>query len=108
MAGITNRDAELVLAAVLDEIAAGLAEGHRVELRGFGVFEPKPKPARQVRNPRSGEPVMTAARATVHFKAAKAMHLLLNGDSGARSIIQEKRDDVVRRRDEKSGQPSLL
>ena len=105
---ISIRDADLVLRTMLDEIGAGLAEGSRVELRGFGIFEPKALPARQVRNPRSGEALATPAKTTVHFRAAKAMHQLLNGDGDARSTMQAKRDDAVRRRDEKAGQPSLF
>ena len=107
-ADISVRDAELVLSTVLDAIAAGLAAGHRIELRGFGVFEPKLRPARDVRNPRTGEHVMTAAKARVHFKIGRAMHLLLNGDSETREVFQAKRDAALRRRDEKVGQLSLF
>ncbi|MGI9502120.1 MAG: HU family DNA-binding protein [Geminicoccaceae bacterium] len=101
MAAITTRDAELVLRVVLDEIGAGLAEGQRVELRGFGVFEPKPLPARPARNPQNGEAVMTSAKSGVHFKAAKAMHLLLNGEPDTPAIIQPA-CDAEGHRDEKA------
>ena len=107
-AGISNRDAELVVSAMLDRIGAGLAEGHRVELRGFGVFERRQRPERQARNPRTGEPVMAPERATVHFRAGRGMLELLNGDAGARAALQTKRDVAIRRRDEKAGQLTLL
>ena len=86
-AGISVHDAKLVLSTVLDEIAAGLAEGHRVELRGFGIFEPKRHPARQARNPQTGELVTVATKASVHFKTGRGMHLLLNGDFDARGTF---------------------
>ena len=108
ISAISNRDADLVLRTVLAEIGAGLAEGRRVELRGFGVFEPKARPSRQMRNPRNGEPMVVPAKTTVHFKTAKAMQLHLNGDSDVREAHQDKRDDAIRRRDLKAGQPSLL
>ncbi|MGI9501262.1 MAG: HU family DNA-binding protein [Geminicoccaceae bacterium] len=78
-AAISNRDAELVLRTVFEAIGAGLAEGDRIELRGFGVFEPRQHPARQARNPRTGEAVTAPAKAKVHFKAGRPMHRLLNG-----------------------------
>lgn len=102
MAAITPRDAELVLRVVLDEIGAGLAEGQRVELRGFGVFEPKPLPARPARNPRNGKAVMTSAKSGVHFKAAKAMHLLLNDGSDTSAATEAKPDIEGRRREDKA------
>ncbi len=106
-AGISVRDAELVLSTVLDAIGAGLAEGHRIELRGFGVFEPKRHAPRLARNPRTGEPVTVVARSSVHFKAGRVMHRLLNGDSDTRAALQAKRDATLRRRDEKAGQLTL-
>lgn len=107
-AAINVRDAKLVLDTVLDAIGTGLGEGHRIELRGFGIFEPKEHPARKARHPRTGETVFTQAKVGVHFKAGEAMHQLLNDDAAARRLHQAKRDAAVRRRDEKAGQPSLF
>ncbi|MGI9488229.1 MAG: HU family DNA-binding protein [Geminicoccaceae bacterium] len=107
-AAISVRDAELVLSTVLDAIGTGLEHGDRIELRGFGIFEPRQHPARQARNPRTGEAVTTAAKASVHFKAGTAMHRLLNGDPAARVEFQAKREAERRRRDDKGGQLTLL
>ena len=49
-----GRDVENVVNTILDEIAAALARGDRVELRGFGVFAIKLRQAHRGRNPRSG------------------------------------------------------
>ena len=50
-----QRDIENIVNAVLGEITAALARGDRVELRGFGAFSVKHRPARTGRNPRTGE-----------------------------------------------------
>lgn len=49
-----QRDVENIVNAILDEIVAALARGDRVELRGFGAFSVKARPARTGRNPRTG------------------------------------------------------
>jgi len=49
-----QRDVEHIVNAILDEITAALARGDRVELRGFGAFSVKNRPARTGRNPRTG------------------------------------------------------
>ena len=50
-----QRDVEHIVNAVLDEITAALTRGDRVELRGFGAFSVKNRPARTGRNPRTGQ-----------------------------------------------------
>ena len=55
-AGTSAHNAELVSSTMLDAIGARLAEGHRIELRGFGVFERRQQAARLAHNPRTGEP----------------------------------------------------
>ena len=50
-----QRDVEKVVNAILDVITTALARGDRVELRGFGTFGLKTRPARTARNPRTGE-----------------------------------------------------
>ena len=54
---LLHRDVESIVNVVFDEISAALARGDRVELRGFGAFSVKHRPARTGRNPRTGEQV---------------------------------------------------
>ena len=54
-------------------MADSLARGERVELRGFGSFALNYRPARNGRNPRTGEPVKVPAKYTPHFKAGKEL-----------------------------------
>ncbi|MEQ8655702.1 MAG: integration host factor subunit beta [Hyphomicrobiales bacterium] len=79
-----QRDIENVVAAILDTISDALARGDRVELRGFGAFSVKNRPARVGRNPRTGEQVQVDAKAVPFFKTGKEMRQRLNpGDKGA-------------------------
>jgi integration host factor subunit beta len=52
-----QRDIDFIVTTIFDEIAAALARGDRVELRGFGVFSVKHRDARAGRNPRTGDSV---------------------------------------------------
>lgn len=71
--GITKKDAERVLNAAIDTIAASLAKGERVQLSGFGIFEAKDREARVGRNPRTKETIEIPATRTPVFKASKAL-----------------------------------
>lgn len=72
-AGLTKKDTEHVLNAALDAITAALAEGERVQLSGFGIFEVKAREARVGRNPRTKETIEIPATRTPAFKASKAL-----------------------------------
>ena len=78
-----RRDAEAIVDAILDTITAGLARGDRVELRGFGVFTAKKRPAYSARNPRSGKAVVVPEKALLAFRPSKDMHPRLNGPAPA-------------------------
>ena len=78
-----QRDIERIVNTVLDEITEALARGDRVELRGFGAFSVKNRPARTGRNPRTGAHVEVAEKSVPFFKTGKDMRERLNieGDS---------------------------
>lgn len=63
-----------------EEIAQRLAEGGRVELRGFGTFSTRERDARTGRNPRTGETVDVPAKRVPYFKPGKEMRERLNPD----------------------------
>jgi integration host factor subunit beta len=73
-----QRDAEKIVNIIFEEIVAALARGDRVELRGFGTFSVKTRPARSGRNPRSGEPVAVDQKRVPYFKTGKEMREQLN------------------------------
>jgi len=61
-----------------EEITSRLAEGGRVELRGFGTFSTRQREARTGRNPRTGEAVSVPAKKVPYFKPGKEMRERLN------------------------------
>lgn len=67
------KDAELTVKTILDTLTAALAEGQRIEIRGFGSFGVNVRPPRIGRNPRSGEKVMVQEKRVPHFKAGKEL-----------------------------------
>ena len=73
-------EVEQVVTIFFDEIAKRLAEGGRVELRGFGAFSTRARDARQGRNPRTGESVDVPAKRVPYFKPGKEMRERLNTD----------------------------
>ena len=72
------RDVELAVSTIFEEVAAALARGERVEIRGFGSFSVRRRPARVGRNPATGERVDVAAKVTPHFRTGKQLRQRLN------------------------------
>jgi integration host factor subunit beta len=76
-----RQDAEKIVNAIFSEIAAAMARGDRVELRGFGVFFVKSRESRTGRNPRTGALVSVESKAVPFFRSGKEMRSLLNPGS---------------------------
>jgi integration host factor subunit beta len=74
------RDVENIVNAIFEEITEALADGSRVELRGFGAFSVKNRPARTGRNPRTGESVTVEEKWVPFFKTGKELRERLNAD----------------------------
>jgi integration host factor subunit beta len=75
---LSQREIELVVTGIFNEITAQLARGGRVELRGFGAFSTRQRDARTGRNPRTGEQVEVDAKKVPYFKPGKEMRERLN------------------------------
>jgi integration host factor subunit beta len=73
-----QRDVERIVGTIFDEIIEAMAEGHRVELRGFGAFSVKKRDARQGRNPRTGDSVEVEEKFVPFFKTGKLLRERLN------------------------------
>ena len=74
-----QRDVENIVNSVFEEISNALSEGNRVELRGFGAFSVKNRPARAGRNPKTGEQVSVDEKWVPFFKTGKELRDRLNG-----------------------------
>ena len=72
--GILNKkESEIVVNLIFGGISAALAQGDRVEIRGFGSFSVRDRDARAARNPKSGELVEIPSRKTPFFKTGKEL-----------------------------------
>ena len=77
---LTQRDIERVVGVVFERMTTALTDGGRVELRGFGAFSVRSRPARAGRNPRTGEQVSVKAKHVPCFKSGKELRERLNAD----------------------------
>ena len=72
-AGMPRAQANRAVDAALASVAEALSKGEKVQLLGFGTFEKKVRPARQGRNPRTGETLEIPESRSVGFKAGSAL-----------------------------------
>ena len=77
-AEISKKDAEKAVKAFTDVVSEGLVNGGKIQLVGFGTFEVSERPAREGRNPRTGETMTIAATKTPKFKVGKALKDMVN------------------------------
>ena len=75
-----QRDVENIVNTIFEEITGAMAQGDRVELRGFGAFSVKKRDARLGRNPRTGESVAVEQKHVPFFKTGKLLRDRLNGN----------------------------
>ena len=73
------KDVELAVKQILEIMSDALAQGSRIEIRGFGSFVVKHRRARQGRNPKSGVLVSVAAKRVPFFKVGKELRLRVDG-----------------------------
>jgi len=74
-----QRDVERIVNTIFEEIIGAMADGDRVELRGFGAFSVKKRDERTGRNPRTGEAVQVHEKHVPFFKTGKLLRDRLNG-----------------------------
>jgi integration host factor subunit beta len=76
---LVARDVDEAVKTILDAMTAALAQGSRIEIRGFGSFALNYRPPRIGRNPKSGERVQVPAKYVPHFKAGKELRERVDG-----------------------------
>lgn len=77
--GLTKAQAKSIVDGVFKAIADAAASGAETNLPGFGKFKVKETPAREGRNPSTGEKIKIAASKKLTFTPAKAIKDALNG-----------------------------
>ena len=90
--GITKTKAEMAVETVFESMKRALAQGERIELRGFGIFNVRPRKTGIGRNPRTGEAVDVPAKRLPFFKVGKELKEIVN-DSRHLPITGGKDDD---------------
>lgn len=75
--GLTKKDTERVVNAMLDAISAAMARGEKVQLSGFGAFDVKDREKRIGRNPHTKEAIEIPATRVPVFKPSKALQDLI-------------------------------
>jgi integration host factor subunit beta len=86
--GYTQNEVADVIQTTLDTITEWLAEGNRIEVRNFGVFEIKVRDARVGRNPRTGEAVPIEEKRVAVFKPGKALKETVETISAATAPVE--------------------
>ena len=76
--GLTTKDAEKFTGAFVETVIESMKKGERVQVVGFGTFEVRERPARNARNPRTGETIAIEASKAPVFKAGKTLRESLN------------------------------
>lgn len=78
--GITKKDASDVVESVFETIATTLANGEEVDIAKFGKFKLNERPAREGRNPLTGEPISIKASKALSFKASSVLKSAVKGE----------------------------
>ena len=79
---LATKDVELAVKHVLELISDSLANGERIEIRGFGSFSLHYRPPRIGRNPKTGDSVALAGKHVPHFKPGKDLRERVNESRG--------------------------
>jgi integration host factor subunit beta len=86
---ISHDDTEQVVTTVLDSIGKALSMERPVELRGFGPFSIKSRPAHMGRNPKNGEAVAVVQKRAAYFRTSHVLLKRMNGAVSASESIKE-------------------
>lgn len=72
-------DADFAVKTIIEAMVRSLANGQRIEIRGFGSFSLSQRAPRVGRNPKTGEKVMVPGKLVPHFKAGKELRERVDG-----------------------------
>lgn len=86
------KDVERIINSIFSEITKSLAEGRRVELRGFGAFSVQKRKERIGRNPRTGDAVNVSAKYIPRFKQGKELKIKLNSTNKVDNTLSSTDD----------------
>ncbi len=79
---VNKQQAEDIINIFTNSIVEALAQGDKVEIRGFGSFRVRHRAAKEGRNPKTGEKVFVPPKKVPFFKTGKDFNEIINKDSG--------------------------
>jgi integration host factor subunit beta len=82
-------DVELAVNTIIDVLSTAVAQGERIEIRGFGGFSTIPRKARIARNPKTGKSVSLPSRYAIHFKPGLDLRNRVNASKLAFPTIKD-------------------
>ena len=86
------KDVERIVNTIFSEITKSLADGRRVELRGFGAFSVQKRKERVGRNPRTGDAVKVSEKYIPRFKSGKELRIKLNLENKVDNFVPSTPD----------------
>ena len=90
---LTKKQTEVVVNTVFSSITDSLAEGKKVELRGFGSFRIRQRNARVGRNPKPGQKVDVPSKKVPFFKAGKELRELVDEREAQEEAAREAQEN---------------
>ena len=84
--GLTKIETKVVVDSIFSTLISSVAEGKRIELRGFGVFNSKSRKPRIARNPKTGEPAPLEMRYVPIFKPSPEFNRKVNDEMSSQEI----------------------
>ncbi len=75
---IPNNNVEKIVESIFKYLGNALAEGRNIEIRGLGTFKIKKMPARNARNPKTGESIMIEEKNKLKWKSSKLLNFRIN------------------------------
>ncbi|MCF6235367.1 MAG: integration host factor subunit beta [Gammaproteobacteria bacterium] len=78
---LSYKDIELAVKNLIEQMSEALANGNRIEIRGFGSFSLHHRPSRIGRNPKTGESVSLEGKYVPHFKPGKMLREQVNNSA---------------------------
>lgn len=75
---LSQSDVELAVKSIIEQLSKALADGERIEIRGFGSFSLHFRPPRMGRNPKTGDAVALPGKHVPHFKPGKELRERVN------------------------------
>ncbi len=87
---LAQKDVELAVKSLLEQMTSSLSDGERIEIRGFGSFSLHYRPPRMGRNPKTGTSVALPGKYVPHFKPGKDLRERVNNGAAPLSADAEQ------------------